>query len=123
MGYVKLENWNGSIGDVQLNIFREKDSLLAFAFEFDKDTTGLEYKFTVIDSRWNNIFEKNLDPVNIVTWERQLSITKNNSIDEWSTLSIGSYLYGVKECVVATWWDWSVLTKGNFTVLDEYGNC
>ena len=123
MTYIQQVVVNGTIGLIEVNITEYKDSAMTIPFNFNKDTTGLTYKFVVADANGTEIYEKELDVLNLILGEWQLTVTKNLSTDDWQTLDVGEYKYVIKECVTATGGDSTVLMAGRFCVLDPFGDC
>ena len=53
----------------------------------------------------------------------QLTLTKNTLMNDWEEIPKWCFLYTIKECVEATWWDWTIMFEWEFIVLDEITNC
>ena len=112
-----------SCSRIRIDFEATRESLFAVPFEFNKDTTGLTYKFGVWTKDWVTVFQKDLDIINLVAWQWQLTLTKNTVDDDWVLLLKWDYLYSIKECVDATWGDATIIISWDFTILDEITDC
>jgi hypothetical protein len=79
------------------------DSLFALPVKLNKDTTGLLYKFWVSTSAGQTILEKDLDVINLVAGDRQLTLTNSTVENDYEVLDSGDcYNYEIIECETVT---------------------
>lgn len=120
-GKVTTENWCKVF-----NITAERQNLFSLDINLTnnwvpKDITNFNYIFRLAQKTWTQIYQKDLIKIDNINGNIQLTITTNDSIDEWVGIPVWDYNYEIEEEITSTW-DKTTLLKGSFTVLETIIN-